>query len=144
MEDNTAKELAIKMAHAGDPMRDFADCRVSSGQNIFEHVGFSCTEFLFQAGSFLLEVVQLLQIIFVRDTFWSNLRRLLGNLIQLCACCRSGLLDSTAERIRFRPQLIHAERLQLGLKLANLFHQRAHTLEFAFVFAPKNFLCQMC
>ena len=144
MQDNPAKELAVKMAHAGDPTRDFADGRIGFGQDVVKHVGFSLMEFFFQAGSFFLEVVQLLQHLFVRDTFRSNLGRLLGKLIQLRTRGRSGFLDPAAEDIRFRLQFIHAERLQFGFKLADLFHQWTHPLELALVFAPKNLLCQTC
>ena len=144
MKDDTAKELAIKMAHTGDPARDLADGRIGFGQNVVEHIGFSRAQFFFQDGAFLLEVVQLFQCLFVRNALWSSLSRLLSHLIQLCPCCRSRLLDTAAEYIRFRSQFIHAERLQFVFKLANLFHQRTHTLELAFVFAPKNLLCPTC
>ena len=144
MEDNPAEKLAVKMAHTGDPTRNFADGRIGFGQNVVKHIGFSRAQFLFQAGSFLLEVVLLLQRLCIGNAFQSELGRLLSNLIQLCPCRRSGRLDSVAEALRFRSQLIHTERLQFRLKLANLFHQRTHTLELAFVFAPKNLPCPTC
>ena len=76
MEDNTAKELAIEMTHAGYPTRDFADCGVGFGKDVVKHVGFSGMEFSFQCRLFLLEVVPPLQHVSVRSAFPSNLGRL--------------------------------------------------------------------